>query len=523
MSEVKHNLLDEPLLRVSLPDGTENNASLPAVLAQLCAGVNLELAALQAHQQHAVYAFLVQLAAIALHRGGLSGPPTARTPNEFEFRSWLRALCGGREEGFCLYVQNLQQPAFLQPPVPEGNLEAFTSERRSPDELDILATAKNHDVKKSRIILPRPEHWVYALISLQTMQGYSGKSNYGISRMNGGFGSRPYVALVPTQRMGARFVRDVRLWLERRGELLQNYHFKEDGPSLLWLEAWDGIQQDSFRSCDPFYIEVCRRVRLIADGDRLYGLQASSQVKRLGPKDAEGDTGDLWTPVEPSTGKAFTASDKGFRYDIVHALLTDKKYDCPACVLSTEDQKTPGDWVFIGRVLVRGNKTEGLHERVVPIPVQIRRRLGSPAELDALRIRAQRQVARVAEVQSKILYPALLILLSAGEDERRSARDQRPSRFTAHYTGLVDGVFFETLWDSIDLPAETAGLRWDERLRQLAQTTLEEAIRSVPLPAARREKAVACAEITFNRKARQLMTDLYATGALANDRRSSHA
>jgi CRISPR system Cascade subunit CasA len=49
-----------------------------------------------------------------------------------------------------------------------------------------------------------PEHWFYALLTLQTMQGFLGAGNYGISRMNGGFASRPSVGLAPSDRWGMR-------------------------------------------------------------------------------------------------------------------------------------------------------------------------------------------------------------------------------------------------------------------------------------------------------------------------------
>ena len=518
MSEVRYNLLTEPLLQVDLPDGARKACCLPAVLANLCAGVDIELAAVQAHQQHAIYAFLVQLTALALHHGNLPAPQPESALTEECLRSLLRSLGHNRDEAFCLFVNDLGLPAFMQPPVPEGNLDGYKNERARPDELDVLATAKNHDVKKSRIAYPRPEHWAYALISLQTTQGFTGRANYGISRMNGGFGSRPCIALAPTQRMGARFLRDVRLWLERRAGLLRDYSYHPQGHALLWTLPWDGIKQESLRACDPFYIEICRRVRLTLDGERLCGFQGLSEVERLSAKESKGDTGDLWTPVSQAASKAFTASENGLRYDVVRELLLGEEYKSPACALSSQDSTAPADWVFIGRVLVRGNKTEGFHERVIPVPGRIRKRLGSLEGRDYLRDLAKQQLTRAGDVQRKVLFPALLTLFTAGEQERRTARDRRLSRFTELYTDLVDGQFFETLWEAAELPVQEAQVRWDDRLHRSAYSALQEAIRSSSLPAARREKAIARAEIAFHRNARFLMTDLYEQGAPSDDR-----
>ena len=117
-----------------------------------------------------------------------------------------------------------------------------------------------------------------------------------------------------------------------------------------------------------------------------------------------------------------------------------------------------------------------------------------------------------------MFFPALLTLFTAGEQERRTARDRRLSRFTELYTDLVDGQFFETLWEAAELPVQEAQVRWDDRLHRSAYSALQEAIRSSSLPAARREKAIARAEIAFHRNARFLMTDLYEQGAPSDDR-----
>jgi CRISPR system Cascade subunit CasA len=67
-----HNLLDEPLLGVEDDQGRRKKLTLPGLLARLSHGRPTALTAVQAHQQHPVHAFLVQLAAIALARAGTS-------------------------------------------------------------------------------------------------------------------------------------------------------------------------------------------------------------------------------------------------------------------------------------------------------------------------------------------------------------------------------------------------------------------------------------------------------------------
>jgi CRISPR system Cascade subunit CasA len=63
------NLLTEALLNVSRSDGTRV-VSLPELLVALSRDEVDELPAVRPHQEHAWYAFLVQIAAMAAHRAG---------------------------------------------------------------------------------------------------------------------------------------------------------------------------------------------------------------------------------------------------------------------------------------------------------------------------------------------------------------------------------------------------------------------------------------------------------------------
>ncbi|MBP8141517.1 MAG: type I-E CRISPR-associated protein Cse1/CasA, partial [Acidovorax sp.] len=69
------NVLDETLLRWrSHPAGMAHSGSLPQLLAALAANEVRDFPALRPHQRHPWHAFLVQLAAIALHHAGQSEP-----------------------------------------------------------------------------------------------------------------------------------------------------------------------------------------------------------------------------------------------------------------------------------------------------------------------------------------------------------------------------------------------------------------------------------------------------------------
>ena len=69
--------------------------------------------------------------------------------------------------------------------------------------------------------------------------------------------------------------------------------------TLLWTLPWDGTTGEALRlgSLDPFYIEICRRVRLRIDDDgSIYGIRTTSKAARIDAKALKGVTGDPWAP-----------------------------------------------------------------------------------------------------------------------------------------------------------------------------------------------------------------------------------
>src|SRR3954468_16348546 len=137
-------------------------------------------------------------------------------------------------------------PAFLQPAVPDGGSDPFNKSAGTPDELDVLVTSKNHDLKAVRMTRAAPDDWLFALVSLQTQEGQMGRGNYGIARMNGGYASRPFLGIAPQGGFGARFRRDLEL-LRRDADRLWQEDWASWGTQrdlrLLWLEPWDGASQ----------------------------------------------------------------------------------------------------------------------------------------------------------------------------------------------------------------------------------------------------------------------------------------
>jgi CRISPR system Cascade subunit CasA len=402
-------------------------------------------------------------------------------------------------------VEDLSQPAFLQPPVPERSLKEFKNAEQTPDAIDLLVTSKNHDVKAERIGSGTPEHWMFALVSLQTMQGVLGSGQYGIARMNGGFGNRPCFAFAPTTGWGARFGRDLGVLLKSRESVASRYGYPvEEGKALLWLEPWNGKKSLSLNACDPFFIEVCRRVRFEWKGEWLQARTTGTQVSRLHAKEQAGVTGDPWTPVHRAQAKALTLPEEGFSYRKMQELLFSGDYEHGIAGTLTSQ-----DTLCVASALVRGQgKTEGWHERILPIPPPARRLFASPEGRERLSAMAKARVDMAARAQQMVLKPALCALLQEGP-EKLDYKDTRVAPWLRSFDREVDAVYFNALWDDLELPPEQADRAWERRALGLAEAELARATQSAPLSAARRYRAIAAGERLFHAAARKHFPDLF--------------
>lgn len=454
----------------------------------LSAGEKTEMTSLQAHQHHAWHAFVVQLAAIALERAQLTEPPTA----EATWRAALRTAAAREgvdpDHAFELVVSDLKQPAFMQPPVPEGTLATLKSVHTTPSaELDVLITAKNHDVKMTPIATPTAEHWVYALVVLQTMQGFLGAGNYGIARMNGGFASRPCVAFAPSPRESDRFLRDLRALRAARASLCEGKRYDATGPALLWCLPWDGKTSLAIHTLDPFFVEVCRRVRLADDDGRIIAHRGSSKVARIDASELAGNTGDPWTPVTRD-GKALTLQS-GFSYERVReCVFGDYQHGAAGSM------RPDGDRFWVGQVMVRGQgKTGGYHERWIPVPPRVRDIFAEPTARDALARRAQAWVDRAAKARLSVLKPAILAFLQGGPEELKFD-DPRANAALEAYQSAIDDRFFSLLFGTAGATPEEADAEFELLLLHLAKQQLERAFDALPTPVARRHRAMAAAE-----------------------------
>ncbi len=496
VSELQFSLLTEPLVRYRRAgDGSTIYASLPELFVALAADEVRDYPALRPHQSHPWHAFLVQLAAIALHKAGR----TTAFETSDEWRDALLALTPDDPDGaaWCL-VSPPDRPALLQAAVVGGSIADWKSRAFAADEIDMLVTSKNHDIKGSRVRRSQPEDWLFALLSLQTQEGFLGAGNYGISRMNGGFASKPGIGVAAVGLHGARWARDVSALLAQRERTVEERGLQaDDGLALVWLAPWDGLGSLSFAKLDPFYIEICRRIRLRSVGDAITSIGTGSKAARIAAKELNGLTGDAWTPVDVEGGKALTITANGFNYKLVSELMFGGKYQPP--VAHNFSQPASGkDLVFIAQGMTRGQgKTEGYHERRVPISPKARSLLVTNQKAPLARLAAQRIVI-IGEVR-KLLWLALAVLFANGKSgDSSDGNKTKASKFSAPFEAAEDARFFDDLNEEIEaVDPDAQRLQWMLGLVARAEAILKIAFDAGPRNAIQKYRAQSAALARF--------------------------
>ncbi|NBC26642.1 MAG: type I-E CRISPR-associated protein Cse1/CasA [Bacteroidetes bacterium] len=500
--DMNYSLLDDPVITVRFQDGQTSKTNLPEIFSGLMADSVVSFEALQPHQQQPWYSFLVQLAAMAVARENKGDIPTEPE----RWRELLVSLAGGSEAAWHLVVADPSKPAFMQPPIPEGSLEeaGYSSDIQTPDDLDMLVTSKNHDVKGNRILRPEPQHWLFALLTLQTMEGFLGRGNYGIIRMNGGFGNRPFVGLSNRISWDERFKRDLNVLLKNRPDLLNMY--ATDGYALLWLPFWDGSKTSGIpiSSCDPFFIEICRRIRFQLSDGNMTCFRTNTKASRISaPDDLNGRTEDPWTPIEKKGVKALTLGESGFTYELIQQLLLGEEYSTPQALEFQEDEQHGA--FLISQAMVRGQgKTDGLHRRIIPVPPKISSQLfGNTSTKETLAKRAKQRISLTYDVQRKVLWPSISSLLSSGSGNKVDYEKVAP--WINRFDSTIDQRFFEALWVSVEMDQEEARQQWSAILFEEAEKIYKEAERSTPITQLRRYRAISKARGMFYGQAKKVL------------------
>ena len=488
-----YNLIEEPIIRVEQASGARETLTLPQVYSALAADQIAYYPALRPHQVFAWHAFLVQVAAMGLEALEWNEPPG---DDEIAWTEILRALAPdwSNDEPWSL-VTPPEYPALLQAPVSKADLpkykKEFKNEISTPDALDMLVTAKNHDLKGSRMTHSLPDDWLFALVSLQTQEGVMGRGKYGIARMNGGYGSRSYLALRPAEAsIGAAFWRDLTVILEKRDVLWDTARTHglatQQAIPLLWTESWSrGDQPLPLSRLHPLFVEVCRRIRFESrDGD-LFARTAGSKRARVAASHLNGDLGDPWTLVELSDPpKSLSITSEGFSYRRLSELIfgSDKRsYLLPLLAEPSEPERTSSAQLVATSIARGQGKTEGFHSRVVDIPPAAVSLLADDGQ--GIAQRAQERVRRAGDAQGKCLRSALIVLLQKGPTDpewNKSSNASLTEPWLVRFDRRVDQCFFPELWNSLDMDEEGASHAWEKTLADIARETLVAAGEAAP-------------------------------------------
>ncbi|WP_150000567.1 hypothetical protein [Iodidimonas gelatinilytica] len=236
---------------------------------------------------------------------------------------------------------------------------------------------------------------------------------------------------------------------------------------------------------DIWFIEICRRIRLHGEGDRLIAKTGTSKAPRVDAKTQKGVVGDPWAPVNVKDRKSLTLGPSKLDYHHICDWLFGGNWQAPAMIRKADMSDTNQNWALIIQALGRGNcKTYGYHERTLVLPRQSAARLITDAQ--ALHTLSQDLIKDIGELK-KILGHAIAI---AAIDGRSTSPDKDKYAAAKPWQDgldlMADRHFFPALWDM--LPAylhkdyaaqDEAKHRFFRRLIKEAQTLLNTAIETV--------------------------------------------
>ena len=422
-----------------------------------------------------------------------------------------------------LVVSDPDKPGFLQTPKLAG---LNWQDVATPDELDMLITARNHDVKQAVARHAESEDWVYALVSLQTCEGYSGPKNYGIARMNAGSSSRAMLGLAPVVNGSTAihssiwWKRDVRRLLKSRAEKPNQNLGTVGGPALIWCFDWLEGDQFSLNNLDPWFIEICRRVRLMEKNGKILAIRAPSKSSRVDAKAFKGNTRDPWAPIHRKEEKSLTLGEnRDFSYRRLYDLLFSGEWEQP--LLASPDQDERDNLVLIAEAFARGNcVTGGFKSRVIPVPGKMAHFLSS----DPMARIAKAQMEEISKFERALRFS--LALMAAGGEKHvlgETSRDKnkkercfaRADYACRQFDNAADDYYFPSLWRRTEAAIESgeageqAKLNFLIELKKAAQKELVMALPAIPCAATLRPRAEARAQRAFNAQVRKHFPEIF--------------
>jgi len=204
-------------------------------------------------------------------------------------------------------------------------------------------------------------------------------------------------------------------------------------------------------------------------------------------------------PVDISKGdaKALSVQGQGFDYKLVHRILFTGDF------VKSEIQRVQASdgerLTLISQGAARGNsKTEGYHERRIPISPKIRGLLIANQEAHLERI-AGKRIAEINEMR-KLLWVALAVLFANGNSgDGTEGNKAKASKFSAPFELAEDARFFVDLNEELEATDAIAQhLQWLLGLVDRAEAILKAAFDAGPRSGIQKYRAQSAALSRFH-------------------------
>ena len=470
------NLLNDPVFTVRTSDGPEK-CSLPRIYRLLWTDQVEGFAKLQAHQKQAWHCFLAQLGAIATE--------DREMPDSGD--GWREALSALTcREAWNLYTEDLSKPAFMQPPVPEESIDPFRDSDGEIQEVDVTeydipVLSKNHALKLHRIQSPSSEHWVYLLVNVQTCESGWGRGKYPTSRMNGGYGSRPFFTTTPSLRHGPWIMHDIERMHNHAEKIEEEYGYRREVTPLLWTVSWDGEQSFDLSEMHPWYIDCCRRIRKVEVW--MYAATSGTRVQGV----TKGQTGDPWAPINVIENKVLTPSENSFHYQQLRSILFSGDFKRPVGFSDVDDG------YIVCRALTPDDTAREYNlERIIRFHNAASDNPFETPDESQIAEEARERVEK-ASTAASIFSHALDWLFCEDVEEgpsnglmiayKRQKRDEAAKAYDQQETALhsrIDQRFFDRLFDAPDMDDDERYTFWETVLVDALRDQWEDAKRLCP-------------------------------------------
>jgi len=391
----------------------------------------------------------------------------------------------GCEEAWCM-VTGLKEMAFMQPPGDDWNMKDPWS---MPDQSDVLITSRNHDVKRHIIHNPTQEHWVFALVSIQTTWGYGGPFNYGVLRVRNSYSARCFLSILPsTLSLGARFLREVQVWSEEI-RACQDSGKQGKNHKLLWTHYWSGVEQIDSMDLHPAAVEVCRMYKLIEQNGKIICVRKGSKKSRVAQT---GPWVDVWTPMRVEEDGTVSRVSLSGSPDLrnIHKILFEYT-PCRSMIPRERDGDSPILQVRgVARDPSRNGMTAGYVDLHLPMPFK------RESERAQMGERAMAWILTLESIREQ-LRTCIFAFLQGGP-EQIDKKHEGSTKQSANYLSEFDQTslrdFFACLMETNGVSLEKSNKLWQQKLFENFSSVIGRVTDSAPVPSSVRYRAIARCE-----------------------------